>query len=387
MSLTTQVDARVVFLTREIRHHQVREFQLISDAISDFHIMASMPPDPSRRSAAYLADLPIKEQRTLRLPNFASHVAGFGEMLSIDVPYETGRYLRALKPDAVVSVELGARTIAAARYRRQNPESRLLISTFITPHTEQPRGWLRRQLRRRLIDIADGITYNGPLCRQYLEDMGASPSKLFHFPYAANDLTTFNGPVQRDEDEARGRLLCVGQLIERKNVVALANQLCDYSAQHPTRRIELSLVGVGPLEQELREIATPPNLDLNLLGYVPPEDLPLLMKSHGAAISATLADEWLITVNESLHAGLPFIGSIYAQAVTTLVEDGINGWRFDPLQPASLTEALDAYFEASPQTIAQMRHNARQSVADKTPQWAAQGLLTALDHVLKMTDR
>ena len=45
----------------------------------------------------------------------------------------------------------------------------------------------------------------------------------------------------------------------------------------------------------------------------------------------TLADEWGVVVNEAMAAGLPVLGSIYSQAVEELVEDGVSGWVFRPM--------------------------------------------------------
>lgn len=386
--MTRRIDARVVYLSRNVPHYKIRIVQSIARAIPDFHVITSTPLQPGRSSEQGSTNFDVREQNSLKVPHLARHAgAGFADLLRIDLPYETGRYLKELRPDVVISMELGTRSIAAARYRRRNPTSRLLLCTMVTPHTEEQRGWIRRRIRPRLYEAADAITYNGPLCQRYLEDNGVDPSKLYHFPYAANDLTLYDGPVERDDSETRNRLLCIGQLIDRKGIVPLVHQLSQYATSRPERRIELSLVGEGPLEDELSAIRTPSNLELKLLGFVQPDDLPDVMKEHGASISGTLADEWLMVVNESLHAGLPFIGSIYAQAVTTLVEDGFNGWQFDPLRPHSLGIALDAYFDASPEDITQMRHNARKSVVDLTPDWAAEGLLDAVEAVLSQPDR
>ena len=115
---------------------------------------------------------------------------------------------------------------------------------------------------------------------------------------------------------------------------------------------------------------------------MPPDDLAVEMIRSGALIAPTLADEWMLVVNEALQAGLPVIGSIYAQAVTALIEDSRNGWKYEPSSESSLFNALDSYFSASSEQIAAMRWTARESVADRTPQWAAAGAVEAIRSVM-----
>jgi glycosyltransferase involved in cell wall biosynthesis len=94
----------------------------------------------------------------------------------------------------------------------------------------------------------------------------------------------------------------------------------------------------------------------------------------------------MLVVNEALQAGLPVIGSTHSQAVSTLIRDGVNGWRYDPTCENALTRSLDCYLGESEQRIAAMRRASRASVAERTPEWAAAGALSALRSVLGQGD-
>jgi glycosyltransferase involved in cell wall biosynthesis len=93
---------------------------------------------------------------------------------------------------------------------------------------------------------------------------------------------------------------------------------------------------------------------------------------YGVLLFPTLADEWGLVVNEALRAGLPVIGSRYAQASTTLIQEGRNGWLYSPEQPAELAAKLAQLSRLSAAELAAMRDNARSSVAHITSRAAAE---------------
>lgn len=385
------ISTRVVFLTHYIPLYQVRVFQEITKSIPDFKILLSTPIEPNRDFRPDWSGLDVEVQKTFMLRRRWKHrSAGFSDPLYIHVPYDTTSRLKSISPDVVVSHELGARSIAASRYCRQSG-AKLVLATFMSEHTEQDRGWLRSRVRKRLIRSADAITYNGPSCRDYLLSMGAAKEKLFLLPYAADDRNRLAELPTRDEQAIRHRLICVGQLSERKGVLRMINQLSDY-CKAENRSIELTLVGDGPLRQQISEAPHDERLTVNLLGNQPARDLPALMQQNGAAIAPTLADEWLLVVDEAMHAGIPVIGSIYAQAVTTLVQEGQNGWSYNPLhskddtESRTLSDALNQYFRCDERTIQSMRRSARESVASRTPGRSADGAIAAIKSALNSNE-
>jgi len=88
-----------------------------------------------------------------------------------------------------------------------------------------------------------------------------------------------------------------------------------------------------------------------------------------------------LVVNEAMAAGLPVLGSIYSQAVEELVQDGENGWVFDPLTKASTLAALDRVFATPPEHLAAMRDAARRRVMALTPAAAAERIVRAIRQV------
>lgn len=380
------IDARVVFLTHYIPLYQVRVLQSIAARVSDFQILLSTPIEPNRDFQPDWSGLNVTVQNSLTLRRRWRHPeGGFDDQLYVHIPYDTSARLRSLKPDVVMSLELGARSAGAAMYCRRRPESKLVLCTYMSERTEQGRGLLRRELRKKLLRSADAVTYNGPSCKQYLSGFGVPEDQMFHLPYAADDRTVYNGPVERQESRCRDRMLVVGQLSERKGVDRLVEQVSSYCDKNPSRCIEVIFAGDGPLRGVLESKVTPANLKVKLLGNVPADELSVWMLRCGVLLAPTLADEWMLVVNEALHAGVPVIGSVHAQAVTALIQPGINGWIYDPMVSGSIDQSLASYFACDDATMNQMRHHCRDSVAHRNPDWAANGAIEAIQHVLNPT--
>ncbi len=385
------IPARVVFLTHYIPLYQVQVLRSIASRVKSFHVLLSTPIEPNRDFQPDWDGLNVTVQKTLTLRRRWKHRGNdrgtsFQDPLYVHVPYDTGSQLRRLNPDIVMSLELGARSLAAVRYCRNRPWVKSILCTYMSEHTERCRGRLRTHLRRFLLRRADAVTYNGPSCRAYLESLKAKRQRLYHLPYAADDRTVYRGPLRRDDDQTRCRLLTVGQLSERKGVLPMLHQLSEYCRANPERNVELCLAGDGPLRSAIEAFQGPETLRVKCLGNVAPDRLGERMSRCGLLVAPTLADEWLLVVNEALQAGLPIIGSVYAQAVTTLVREGFNGWHYRPGDQATLARALDRYFAMPAESLQKMRTRCRESVADRTPAWAADGAIQAIDDMFGKPD-
>jgi len=154
--------------------------------------------------------------------------------------------------DAVISLEFGMRTLQALIYRILRPSSRLIVWAPVSERTEQGRGKLREILRRPILRKADGILVNGRSGFRYIRQLGVESRKIVLVPYTT-DIELFGSiPPTRPRDEVT-RLLYVGQLIERKGLLPFVNTLIRWHELHPTKRVELALVGEGPVRQQLEQ--------------------------------------------------------------------------------------------------------------------------------------
>jgi glycosyltransferase involved in cell wall biosynthesis len=361
------VDAHVVLLTHYIPLYQVRVFQELAKRVRKLTILLSTPIEPNRQFELDWGGLDVRVQRSMQFRRRWKHTTGFHDELYVHVPYDTLFQLRRLQPDIVLSLELGMRSAACSLYRMTHRRSRLGLLVYVSEHTEQGRGGARGLLRRWLVRRADAISYNGPSGKRYLRGLGVADGMLYPFPYAADDRTAYRGPLARQASDAH-RLLYVGQLNERKGVLPMVEQLAQWATNHRQQVVELRIAGSGPLASAIEQTPRPANFHLEMLGNVPATALGNCLATHGAMVMPTLADEWGVVVNEALQAGLPIIGSRYAQAVETLIRDRENGFAFLPDQPESFHQALDWWFALDHHQVEALRPACRETVAAITPQ-------------------
>lgn len=369
-----QLKRRVAVLTHYLPPYIAHVFQHLARSVPQMRILLSIPVEPNRRYENDWSGLQVDVQKSWMIRRPWKHDGGFQDELYVHVPYDTLWRLRRIKPEIILSFELGFRSLASALYRRGNRNCRLAFCICVSERTERGRGSARWLLRKTLLKLADAVTYNGPSCRQYLEGFGVPTDKLYHIPYAAQEQYRTADSVERSSD-AEKRLIYVGQLTERKGVLPMLRELSSYCRQRPQQRLELSIVGSGALESAVSTYKTPENLLVKMHGYVDPTNMPALLRQHGVLILPTLADEWGLVINEALHTGMPAIGSEFAQACTTLIKEGDNGWLYSPERPGELHAKLDRFFSLSSTELHVMRLHARQSVQHITSAAVSEQLL------------
>lgn len=345
----------------------------LSQHLQDFRVLLSVEQEPNRQFGNTWEGLSVAVQKSWMFRRPWKHGSGFKDELYVHVPYDTLSQLRRAVPDIVFSYELGFRSLTSALYCKLY-RKKLAVCVCVSEHTEQGRGTLRHLLRRVLLKSADAVTYNGPSCYRYLKRFGVPDERLGYFPYATSDLFAYTGPLVRDAT-ADHRMLCIGQLTERKGVVPLLDGLAEYCKARPNQSVHIDFVGTGNLEQAMRERELPRNLHIRLLGHMPYTALTQAMEHAGVLIFPTLADEWGLVVNEAMQAGMPVIGSGYAQASTTLIRDGVNGWLYYPDQPQQLWHKLDTMFATDAEQLRTMRLAAQATVEHITPQRVAASAL------------
>jgi glycosyltransferase involved in cell wall biosynthesis len=317
-------------------------------------------------------------QKTVTLKGRWRHPRGFSEPLAVHFPVDTVQQLRRFSPDVMISVEMGVRTLLAALYRKLHPKSRLIVWVEVADSTERSRGLARRMLRKILSRYVDAFLALGSRAEEYLRQMGAGETKIFRAVYAT-DLARFSSNVLHRPPRSARRLLYVGRLVELKGLIPFLKVLSGWAASNPEQTVEFSLAGEGPLRVPLERLPVPSNIKLTFLGAFQYDELPAIYAGAGIFVLPTLADTWAVVVNEALAGGLPVLGSVYAQAVEELIQEGRNGWTFHADRPEEIGSAIDRMMKTPLDELDRMRAHARGTALTLTPEHVA-GLI---DHAVR----
>ena len=154
-------------------------------------------------------------------------------------------------------------------------------------------------------------------------------------------IPNFAPPVaQTGPDVRRSGWLYVGRLTEEKGILWLR----DHWPEGPL----LTIVGSGPLEDEVKAMAANSPQRFAFAGRLPQESvLKLLRNVHGLVLPSLWSEGLPTVILEALSVGAPVVVSTACAAADQLVHQGA-GTAFDPGSPESLASALRAV--ASDQT-------------------------------------
>jgi glycosyltransferase involved in cell wall biosynthesis len=366
----------VALATNFVAPYRLPVYAELARRVERLTILVSTRMESNRTWPTQWGDLDVRVQRSLTLRRRWRHEAGFQEQLELHIPWDTPGQLRRLRPDCVVSGEMGARSLGAAAYCAAAGRPLVLWAT-LSEHTERGRGWPRHVLRRWLARRTAAVLVNGAGGARYVQGLGISKSRIVEAPYVALPDHFTRCALDRPPPDPF-RLLAVGQLVERKGLAPLLRELASWAGRNPQRRIEFALVGAGPESQRIAGQVLPHNVALRMLGERTYDELPDLYAQAHALAFPTLADEWGLVVNEALAAGVPVLGSRYSQAVEELIDDGETGWVFTPDEPGDLAHALERALGASADELCRMRAAARRRVATLTPAWSADQVIRAI---------
>lgn len=349
---------RVALLTNFIPPYRRPLFQALKERLGEIRIFISTPMESNRQWSVDWADLPVIIQKSITITTHRWRYARFGERSHIHVPVDTLLKLRSYRPDAILTAELGFRTLFAILYKLLYRRTSVIIWLDLAEHSEADVGFFRAILRRTMLSHAKAVLTNGVSASRYARSLGVPEERIFLSAFSVPFEDFASAPVPRPAHCAR-RLLYAGQFIERKGLFQFLDALQRWCLQNPGRDIEFRLVGSGPLLTALNKLRLPPNLALQIRPEVPYSRMVDEYAEAGIFVLPTFSDTWGMVVSEAMASGMPILGSLYAQAVEHCVEDGKTGWTYTPDNPDLMGAAINRALCSSHETLAQMQMAAR----------------------------
>ena len=122
-------------------------------------------------------------------------------------------------------------------------------------------------------------------------------------------------------------------------------------------------------------------------GFKQYEELPIYYGLANAFIHASTSEQWGLVVNEAMASGLPVIVSNRCGCAPELVEEGINGFTFDPDDQEQLANRLLEVASLSSDRRQGLGDAGRRIVANFGPERFADGLTHAAEKALEIGPR
>ena len=318
--------------------------------------------------------------------------------------------LSACRPDAVAIPgwsDKGA--LAALRWCLENEVPAVLMSESTA--IDEPRVWWKEFVKRRIVVLCSSALVGGRRHEEYLVTLGM-PSERIWTGYDAVDNDHFAGTAkevrgQRSEvgcamTEVRKKrglpepptheaMACRGnyflasaRFIPKKNLDILIRAYAEYRKKVESRNAkvevwDLVILGDGPLRSDLRSLISDLGLDdfVVMPGFKQYDELPAYYALAKAFVHPSKSEQWGLVVNEALASGLPVLVSERCGCSPELVQDGINGFTFNPGDETQLTSRLIEMATLPTEERERMGEAGREIIKEFGPERFGEGLESA----------
>ena len=306
----------------------------------------------------------------------------------IDIPYQSGllNAISKVNPNIIISDGFFQWTFAAVlkSYRRK-----VCVFYERTEFVERNAPKWRILYRKLIGKFIDGFLINGSLTRKYLDNMGFTQKPKVEGCMVA-DCEGLSKAVESCPESVKSNLkksldiqdeglifLFVGQLVERKGIKELLSGWSEHLNNFPDDTIIVA--GQGVLGKELQNIYKNEK-SIKFVGQVSYDHIAEYLAIADISVMPTLEDNWSLVVPEAMACSKPVATTPYNGCHIELIEEGKNGYVFDPLEKSSIVKMLAAFHNAN---LSNMGKRSKEIIANYTPLTAATGIFELCQKITK----
>ncbi|MFT4033097.1 MAG: glycosyltransferase family 4 protein [Siphonobacter sp.] len=238
------------------------------------------------------------------------------------------------------------------------------------------RNGLKEVFKRFLISCFHGFIFFGKSSSKYIFHLGANPSQIITQHAAVINTSVVKSRFEQAKHtrtasfKTTHHFIFTGRLAQEKNVSLLIRAFSwlkqnDSFAEH----WGLLIVGDGPLREKF--ISQTSEKDIHWLGGHPWHEVPVYLALADALVLPSFFEPWGLVVNEAMTCGLPVLVSSQCGCVEDLVENGGNGYTFDPMQIDSLIRVMQEFIHLSQKKRDEMGNRSLELISPFSEQRAA----------------
>ena len=249
---------------------------------------------------------------------------------------------------------------------------------------DKHRDFLGEKVKRFLLRLYSSALVGGSRHAQYLDRLGFPATAVFHgCDVVDNTHFAHLQPWGGTGSGFQRYFLTCCRFVPVKNLTRLIEAYARYRQRAGSSSWELVIAGDGPESEKLRGLITSLHLkDCVLAGFVQYDQLPALYARAGAFILPSISEPWGLVVNEAMAAGLPVLVSNRCGCAPDLVEEGRNGFTFDPYDVEQLSGLMLRTSMMSDADRAAMGQASREIISRWTPETFATNLRKAVEVAL-----
>lgn len=306
----------------------------------------------------------------------------------IDIPYQNGLLsaISTVNPDIIISDGFFQWTFAAVlkSFRRK-----VCVFYERTEFVERNAPTWRMFYRKLIGKFVDGFLINGSLTRKYLDSMGFISKPKVEGCMVA-DCDGLSKAVESCSESVKSKMkeklgiegdgltfIFVGQLVERKGIKELLSGWSEHITKYPNDSIIVA--GQGILEKELQD-RYKYEKTVKFVGQISYDHIAEYLAISDVSVMPTLEDNWSLVVPEAMACGKPVATTPYNGCHVELIDEGRNGYVFDPLDKSSIVKMLGDFHNVD---LINMGKRSKEIVSHYTPVTAANGIFELCREITK----
>lgn len=310
--------------------------------------------------------------------------------------YDTGRdafshvagsalvtYLDDLKPH-VVFLPGWAFSVSKAGLRWCKRSNSKAIVMSESKEDDFKRNWFREFAKSLIVKQYSSALVGGEVHAKYLVQLGMSPSAIFkgydivdNRSYHPDSLKSYQSPLKRPY------FLAISRFIEKKNIPFLISAYAQYKKHLGSTAWDLAICGDGELFSSIQNNVAALGLSqfIHLPGFLKEESLRPYFAHARCFIHASTQEQWGLVVNEAMAAALPVLVSTSCGCYNDLVEEGTNGYGFDPRNMSHLIELMTKMTAGHVDSY-KMGQASLSKIQNFSPDYFGQGFINAVKYAL-----
>lgn len=219
---------------------------------------------------------------------------------------------------------------------------RPIVLWYESNEFDYKRVWYKELPKRLFIRHCDRAHVYGRSHKAYLVKLGMPEHNIVLKRSVAN-VDAFSTAAKSRSYSGQGcrHLVYVGRLAPEKNVSTLLRALAAANNTTEQPKLRLSIVGTGPLEQDLKQECKRLGIQsvVTFKGYCPQSQLPELLRTADFFILPSMREPWGLVALEAMLCRVPVLISTQCGCAEDVVTPD-TGWKFSPWSVAELASIL-----------------------------------------------
>lgn len=210
-------------------------------------------------------------------------------------------------------------------------------------------GW-KEKLKSFIVRKFDGYFNFGTLSANYVLKLGAKPDQILVKRNCVDNQALreiFNNclPEKNSIKQSLGlperNFIFVGRLIEEKNLYRLLEAFQKTQQENISEQWGLILLGDGVLKESLGNFVKENKINnIHFVDGMTWDKVPEYLCLSDVLVLPSTYEPWGLVVNEAMACGMPVLVSEQCGCHVDLVQNGKNGYTFNPLDTGEITDTL-----------------------------------------------